>query len=345
MTLPVPIDVLPPDLVPGSRLAPQPLSWLWPGRLALGKLAVLDGDPALGKSLLALDLCARLSTGRPLPDGSAGQGPVRVAIFNAEDDPDDTLYPRLRALGADLDRCLVWRKNEAGARPLCLPRQVAPLEDAVTRWGARLVVLDPVTAFVAPGAMSNDAAMRAALLPLAVLGARYGCAAKLVRHLNKRGGLRAEYRGAGTIGLLGMCCSGWLAAPDPQAPGRCVLAQVKNNLGPPQPSLAYEVKAGADGQPVVCWGGPVTWTADELLGQGTVSRREEPRERARGLLVDFLATGPRLLSDVWAEAQKLRVSEMTLRRAADELGVRSQRVWRDGRVQSWWLLPSKELLL
>src|SRR3954471_22432120 len=110
-----------------SQLAARSVAWLWPERLALGKLAMLDGDPGLGKSLLSLDLCARLSTGRPLPDGSTGSGPVRVAVFNAEDDPDDTLLPRLRALGADLDRCLVWRRHEQGARPFCLPGQVGPL--------------------------------------------------------------------------------------------------------------------------------------------------------------------------------------------------------------------------
>jgi hypothetical protein len=59
---------------PASQLARRAVTWLWPGRLALGKLAMLDGDPGLGKSLLTLDLCARLSTGRPLPDGSAGPG-------------------------------------------------------------------------------------------------------------------------------------------------------------------------------------------------------------------------------------------------------------------------------
>src|SRR5262245_39228684 len=203
MTPPVPAAPFPPDLVPPSRLTPRPLVWLWPGRLALGKVAVLDGDPGLGKSFLALDLCARLSTGRPLPDGSAGPGPVRVAVFNAEDDPDDTILPRLRALGADLDRCLVWRRHEEGARPLCLPGQVGPLEDAIARWGARFVVLDPVTAFLAAGTLNNDAAMRRALLPLAVLAIRHACAGELVRHLNKRSGLRAAYRGSGTIGLSG----------------------------------------------------------------------------------------------------------------------------------------------
>src|SRR5262245_59841386 len=127
MTLPPSPGELPPYLVPAHLLTSQPPSWLWPGRLALGKLAVLDGDPNLGKSLLALDLCAALSTGRPLPDASAGPGPVRVAVFNAEDDPDDTVSPRLRALGADRERCLIWRRNREGARPLSLPRHLDPL--------------------------------------------------------------------------------------------------------------------------------------------------------------------------------------------------------------------------
>src|SRR4051812_36822909 len=89
-----------------SRLIPRRLSWLWPGRLALGKLAMLDGDPGLGKSLLALDLCARLSTGRPMPDGSPGPGVCNSLYLNAEDDGRDTIQPRLLALGADLNRIL-----------------------------------------------------------------------------------------------------------------------------------------------------------------------------------------------------------------------------------------------
>ena len=88
---------------PVSQLAPRPVEWLWPGRLALGKLAILDGDPGLGKSLVTLDLCARLSTGRAFPDGSPGPGPGSAIVLNGEDG-EDTIRPRLQALGADLDR-------------------------------------------------------------------------------------------------------------------------------------------------------------------------------------------------------------------------------------------------
>ena len=94
------MSALPPAR-PASEVTAQPVAWLWPGRLALGKLALLDGDPQIGKSLVTLDLCARLSSGRPWPDGTAPPGP-QSAIINAEDREDDTICPRLWALGADL---------------------------------------------------------------------------------------------------------------------------------------------------------------------------------------------------------------------------------------------------
>jgi hypothetical protein len=107
-----------PIVEPLSDLRPQPLDWLWPGRLALGKLSILDGDPEIGKSWITLDLCARLTTGRAFPDGSGGLGPSNVLILNNEDGAEDTVVPRLTALGADLARAFIFRKTflqEAGA--------------------------------------------------------------------------------------------------------------------------------------------------------------------------------------------------------------------------------------
>src|SRR5947199_2428072 len=108
-----PPDDLSSCLRPASRLAPRSVTWLWPGRLALGKLAILDGDPGLGKSLVTLDVCARLSTGRPFPDGSPGPGVGSALILNREDGAEDTIRPRLQALGADLARVFVLRREGA----------------------------------------------------------------------------------------------------------------------------------------------------------------------------------------------------------------------------------------
>src|SRR5262245_18222838 len=96
--------------------------WLWPNRLALGKLAILDAVPGLGKSLVVLDLCARITSGLPMPDAQVGSAPANVLIINAEDGDSDTLRPRLRAMGADLQRTFVASLNEGNSDTPRLPR-------------------------------------------------------------------------------------------------------------------------------------------------------------------------------------------------------------------------------
>ncbi len=113
-----------------SNQPTQTLSWLWPGRLALGKLAMLDGDPGLGKSHLALDLCARLSTGRPFPDDRPGPGIASAIVFNAEDGEGDTTRPRLERLGADLDRIYSVEPDDADS--FRLPTSLPALEDLLS---------------------------------------------------------------------------------------------------------------------------------------------------------------------------------------------------------------------
>src|SRR5438105_15774109 len=88
-------------------LVSREIAWLWPGRLALGKLAIVEGDPGLGKSLLTLDLCARLSSGRPFPNDAASPGPATALVLNGEDGAEDTIRPRLLALEADVNRAFV----------------------------------------------------------------------------------------------------------------------------------------------------------------------------------------------------------------------------------------------
>jgi hypothetical protein len=318
-----------------SELTPEAYAWLWPGRLALGKLAMLDGDPGLGKSLLALDLCARLSTGRPMPDGSAGPAPASALVLEAEDGQQDTVRPRLEALGADLERVFVVRRGELGELPR-LPGQLAVLDAALAEREVRLLVLDPVVAFLEPGVLiGQDGSVRRALLPLVQLAERHRCAVLLVRHLNKQANKRALYRGGGSIGLLGACRSGWLVAADPEAEGRRVLAQVKNNLAPPQPSLAFEVRPRAGAPPELVWLGESPRTADELLGAAA----QPQRDRARAFLEAFLQGGPRPTTDIWEAAVREKLSKRTLQRAREGLSVRCEWVFQDGVPRRYWLLP------
>src|SRR5215831_1659757 len=143
-------------LWPASQIVACPVDWLWPGRLPLGKLAILDGDPGVGKSLVTLDLCARLSTGRPFPDGSSGPGPSNSIVLDGEDNADDTVRPRLQALAADLERVFVLDRATLDGQPRCFPAVLDDLDQALARTGACLLVINPIIAFLGPNIQSNS---------------------------------------------------------------------------------------------------------------------------------------------------------------------------------------------
>ncbi len=317
------------QLQPISALTPQPIEWLWRYRLALGKLSLLDGDPDQGKSLVALDLCARLTTGRPMPDGTPGPGVANALLLQAEDSAEDTVLPRLKVLGADIDRIFIWVLRTAQDRPLRLPADLDLLEQALRRSDARFLVIDPVMAFLDSSVFANsDQSVRRALDPLALILERCRCAGLMVRHLNKDGGTRALYRGGGSIGLQAACRTSWLIGRDPNDAATRVLAQEKNNTAAPQPSLAYKLVGEPDAPPTLEWLGASPWTADQLLAAAAAA--PTPRDRARDFLAAFLKDGPRTSHEVWTAALANDQTKITTRRAAEKLSIRFQRVYKDG---------------
>jgi hypothetical protein len=332
------------SIKPASQVVAQMVSFLYPERIPEGKLLLLDGDPDLGKSLIALDLCARLSTGRAFPDGRTGPGPVNALVLSAEDNAADTVVPRLRQLGADLERVFVWqRESDAETWPWHFPSDAGRLDDALRRTAARLAVIDPVMAFLDEKVhCASDPSVRRALTPLMDLAEKHRCALLLLRHLNKQGGGRALYRGLGSIAFVAVCRFAMLVGRDPLDPGRCVLAQVRSSLTGPQPSLTYRI-TGADGPlPSLEWLGTSPVSADELVARGA-RRVDNPRDRAAAFLEQFLAAGPRTARDVWQAAQKAGLSARTLQRAKPGLEIQCRRVQVDGRPVSYWLLPGQEL--
>jgi hypothetical protein len=325
-----------------NQVVASPVSWLWPQRLPLGKLVILDGDPDLGKSLLSLDLCARLSTGRPFPDGP-GPGPANALVLSAEDTAADTIVPRLHRLGADLGRVFVWqRQGDDEDWPWHFPAQAGRLDDALARTDARLAVIDPIMAFLDDSVLSaSDQSVRRALGPLMHLADKHRCTL-LLRHLRKQGGPKALYRGLGSIAFVAACRFAMLVARDPLVPGQCVLAPVRNSLGGPQPSLAYRLTAADGNLPVVEWLGVSPVAADALVGGGARGG-EGQRERAAVFLEQFLAGGPRTAHDIWEAAQKAGLSARTVQRAKPGVGIRCRRVQVEGRFVSYWLLPGQQL--
>jgi hypothetical protein len=328
-----------------SDFKPEAIRWLWPGNLSFGSLALLDGDPGLGKSLVALDLCARLTTGRPFPGSDAAPAQAPAMVFNAEDGSASSVLPRLVALGADLSRTHGLRRDFQGKHgDFRLPAHTRPLEEALADTGARLVVIDPVTAFLDESVnLASEMTIRHTLLPLAEIAARHDCVFLLIRHLNKMLGTCSIYRGTGSIAFQGVCRSSWLFGRDPVDTERCVMAQVKNNYAPLQPALSYAVKAQGD-TVTLEWLGASKLSANQLLAAaGRKPDLPGPRERAREFIVAFLRDGPRPTTEIWPTAQKLGFSRSTLRLARKAEKIATVRTWTDNTRLNYWLLPGQKL--
>jgi hypothetical protein len=242
-----------------------------------------------------------------------------------------------------MDRVFVLESDDTEG-PLRLPSRLDFLQQALAQTNARLLVLDPFTSFLDPGVnVAGETSVRRALDPLARLTDAQRCHPLLVRHLNKAGGRNPLYRGLHSIGIAAVCRSVWQFAPDPSDAGRLVMAQVKNNLGPPQPSLAYALPTDPAAPLTVNWLGTTPLTARQLLAGPSRDTVAMPRDRACAFLEELLADGPRTSREVWEAARAEGLSERTLCRAKKEVPVRSVRLRRDGALVSYWLLDGQEV--
>jgi hypothetical protein len=325
-------------LVSLGAVEPERVRWLWPGRLPAGKLAVLDGDPSLGKSTVAVAFAAHVSTGAPWPDG-AGCPAGQVVILSAEDGMADTIRPRLDAAGGDPDRvhCLtgvraVDQDGSVYTRPPTLAEaDLAAIREVIERTGALLLIVDVLMAYL-PGKVDShrDQDVRAVLHRLAELADATGCAVLLLRHLNKAGAGSPLYRGGGSIGIIGAARAGYVVAhdPDDETGATRVFACVKNNLAPEPPSLSYRLESAPGSQVArVVWAGESQRVAAELLrapeSDDERSDRDEAAEWLTGYLTDQGGAAP--AADVLKAARADGIAERTLKRARHRAGVTSVR--------------------
>jgi RecA-family ATPase len=331
-----------------SEVHPRPVDWLWPGRLAAGKLHVLDGDPGAGKSTLMVDLMARFSTGSPMPDGHKLEGPRSSVLLSAEDAADDTIRPRLDAAGADPSRIVLFdglwmprdeREPEADDHVLAqpsLPAHLVELEALIRGESAALVVVDVLNAFLSSKVDGHkDQDIRTALSPIAKVAENTGSCIVVLRHLNKGGGSNPLYRGGGSIGIIGAARVGLLAAGDPDDETRRVLAVTKSNLAAVSPALAYRlVDAPEHGCARIQWEGATDHSAADLLSIGSADH--EDQADAAVVLAGILAEGPRWVKDCIDEGASAGFSKDQMKRAKAKLRVRSEKVGGPGDPESGW---------
>jgi archaellum biogenesis ATPase FlaH len=264
---------------PLSEVVTQQLTWLWEKRIPQGKITVLEGDPGMSKSLLAIDIAARVSTGRLMPDDTPGkQG--NVILIAPEDGAADTIKPRMEAAGGDLSKvhllntveCLDVKdvKNvNLYHRPFSLSHNLFELEQTIKLRNAILVVLDPLTAVLGHNIdSSRDQGIREIFTPLAQLAERSNCAILIIRHLKKGTSDNLLYRGAGSIGIIAAARSGLIITYDPADEKKRVLATTKNNLCEPANNLSYQVVQNESGVPYTKWLGEINIDITTLFGPG-----------------------------------------------------------------------------
>jgi hypothetical protein len=329
-----------------SDVEPVPISWLWPSRIAIGKVTMIAGDPGLGKSQLTAYLAARVTTGGlwPNTDGRAPHG--SVLMLSCEDDIGDTIRPRLEAAGADITVVHVieaMRSEEGGLRGFSLTADLAQIEKALGEIGdVRLLTIDPITAYLGGTDTHRTSDVRAALSPLQEMASRRGVAVVVVSHLNKGGGDKAMNRVTGSLAFVAAARAAFLVTKDADDENRRIFVESKNNLGS-APALAFRVEARTIGcgieAPFVSFeAGTVDITADDAVSAtGNDPDERSATDEACEFLLDVLAEGPLAAKEVFRRGSDAGISSRTLKRAKKDAGVQTLK---QGMGGGWlWFLP------
>jgi putative DNA primase/helicase len=347
-------------LLRASEVSPEPITWLWNGWLAAGKLHVLGGAPGTGKTTIALAMAASVSTGGRWPDGTRS-ATGNVVIWSGEDDPKDTLVPRLALAGANLSRIyFVTSVLDGDERRSFDPAiDTEPLRRKLLEIGdARLLIVDPIVSAIS-GDSHKNAEVRRGLQPLVDLAASMQCALLGVTHFSKgTGGRDPVERLTGSLAFGALARIVWVAARQQEAgeDGRTVrlLCRAKSNIGPDDSGVEYDLRqAELKAHPgisatFVQWGEALTGSARELLATAEAVGDDGDGGSVAGakrFLLDLLEEGPRPARIIKADADGAGVSLAALKRAKKALGVEAVKVggFFGKEKQQWiWRLPAEE---
>jgi putative DNA primase/helicase len=334
------------DLIRGSDIKPEPVTWLWDGWLASGKMHILAGAPGTGKTTISLALAATITCGGRWPDGSqAAKG--NVLIWSGEDDPGDTLVPRLIASGAEMERILFIgdvrdgkenRTFDPGKDMGALRRKLSEIDGGVS-----LIIVDPIVSAVTGDSHKNTETRRC-LQPLVDLAASAQCALLGISHFAKNtSGREPVDRLIGSVAFAAVARVVLVAAKDqPKEGGQRshgrLLLRAKSNNGPDDGGFRYDLRQSELGDfpgvqaSSVLWGDPIKGTAREILAQAelTDDGKGGALEEAKGFLNDLLSDGPLPQKQIKDEANGAGFSWITVRRAKEALGVISNKSGMDG---------------
>ncbi len=344
----------PPDnemrIVCMSDVEMKPINWLWEKRIACGKLTVIAGDAGLDKSQLTANLAATVSRGLMWPEDGLPNCPQGQVVFlSAEDDAADTIKPRLIAAEADVSKChiieAIRTKTKDGRdseRPFYLSQDVQRLGMALGQIGhVRLVIIDPITAYLGETDSHNNAEIRGVLAPLSAMAASHGAAILLITHLNKSTGQNILARVIGSTGMPAAARACYLVSKDPNEPELRYFLPIKNNVGNDSDGFSYRIEGFEIGDGINT--SRIIWQHGMVNAHAIFNPPPEgkpaPTNRAQDWLKDLLAE-PMLSNDVYTEAVGAGFSKGKVFRAAEALEVQKKKLGMKG---SWqWSLPKRD---
>lgn len=299
-----------------SEVQSQEIEWLWYPFIPYGKLTIIHGDPGDGKTTMVLNLAAKLSKGEALDENMKVTEPVNVIYQTAEDGLADTVKPRLELAGADCERIIVIDESDKS-----LSMVDERLEQAIVRTGARLLILDPIQAYLGGGMDMNRAnEARDMTKKLGALAEKTKCAIILIGHMNKASGNKAAYRGMGSIDFFAVARSVLLVGRVEGESNTRAVVQIKNNL-----AAFGHPKAFALSEDGFKWLGDYEITVDEVLGG--ITPKANKMEQAKQMLRELAETQSAVLSnEIFDRANELGISKRTLENAKKELGVQTRKI-------------------
>jgi archaellum biogenesis ATPase FlaH len=297
----------------------ESIQWLWPGRIALGKLTIIVGDPGLGKSFVSIDIAARVSTGKSFPQNAGvTREPGDVILIADEDGLADTIRPRLDAHGADVSKVHAIETHD---RTFSFADDLGALEHLLkSKPNTKLIIIDPLNAYMG-GKVDcfKDKDVRSTLTPVAKLAERHGVAIVGIMHSNKTRNVNAIHKVTGAVAYTGQARSVWMIMADVADPKRRLFLFVKNNNYSDPGGLAFTIDDGR-----IQWSNTIEHlSADDVLKD---RQPKSPRDEAKEWIYDALSDGQRESTELLEQAKSEGIAEATLKRAKGEMNISSPRI-------------------
>ncbi|WP_285815820.1 AAA family ATPase [Thomasclavelia cocleata] len=308
-----------------SEIQSTEVEWLWYPYIPLGKLTIIQGDPGSGKTMLILYIASLLSTGSPLPTQTNNiiSEPMTIIYQTSEDGYDDTIKPRLEKFKQVDFNHIVFIKEDKCSLTMLDER----IEKAIIKENAKLLVLDPIQAYIGQNVDMNRAnEMRPLLKNLMRIAQSHHVAIVLVGHMNKGKGSKSSYRNLGRIDIPAAARSVLICGELKNEDGVRAVIQDKSSLA--QRGKPFAFKFDDDG---FQWLGEYDIDADELLDG---FKKTTDKDRAKTFLQDALENGPIKASEMYDKGNELNFSKRTLDYAKAELNVQS---FKKGKIWYWKL--------